>query len=108
MNHVLYNVGLTIYSNNQNFHDSINIGNLLYNSTEYIYIYDNVPMINGEDLCFNLTYQKELNGLTYLSNICYTYYLTNQTASSSNNTEIKVVIVLVIVLGLVIYLLMRK
>jgi len=58
-NHNLYNVGLTIYSDNQNFQDSINIGNLLYNSTEYIYIYDNVPMINGEDLCFNLTYQKK-------------------------------------------------
>jgi len=109
-NHNLYNVGLTIYSDNQNFQDSINIGNLLYNSTEYIYIYDNVPMINGEDLCLNLTYQKELNGLTYLSNICYIYYLTNQiTSSSSNyNTEIKVIIVLVIVAGLVIYLLMKK
>jgi hypothetical protein len=108
-NHILYNVGLTIYSNNQNFQDSINIGNLLYNSTEYIYIYDNVPMINGEDLCLNLTYQKELNGITYLSNICYTYYLTNQTSSSSNyNTEIKVIVVLVIVAGLVIYLLMKK
>jgi len=108
--HILYNVGLTIYSDNQNFQDSINIGNLLYNSTEYIYIYDNVPMINGEDLCFNLTYQKEINGLTYLSNICYTYYLTNQTTSSSSNynTEIKVIIVLVIVAGLVIYLLMKK
>jgi len=108
-NHILYNVGLTIYSNNQNFQDSINIGNLMYNSTEYIYIYDNVPMINGEDLCFNLTYQKEINGITYLSNICYTYYLTNQTCSSSNyDTEIKVIVVLVIVAGLVIYLLMKK
>jgi len=109
-NHNLYNVGLTIYSDNQNFQDSINIGNLSYNSTEYIYIYDNVPMIDGEDLCFNLTYQKEINGITYLSNICYTYYLTNQTTSSSSNynTEIKVLIVLVIVAGLVIYLLMKK
>ena len=109
-NNSLYNVGLSIYSDNQNFQDLVSIGNLLYNSTEYIYIYDNVPMINGEDLCFNLTYQKEINGLTYLSNICYTYYLTNQTASSSSNynTEIKVVIVLVVVAGLVIYLLMKK
>jgi hypothetical protein len=67
-------------------------------------------MINGEDLCLNLTYQKEINGITYLSNICYTYYLTNQSTSSSSNydTEIKVVIVLVIVAGLVIYLLMKK
>jgi len=46
-NHNLYNVGLTIYSDNQNFQDSINIGNLLYNSTEYIYTYDDVLMING-------------------------------------------------------------
>ena len=109
-NNSLYNVGLSIYSDNQNFQDSVSIGNLLYNSTEYIYIYDNVPMINGEDLCFNLTYQKEINGLTYLSNICYTYYLTNQTTSSSSNynTEIKVIIVLVIVAGLVIYLIMKK
>jgi hypothetical protein len=109
-NHNLYNAGLTIYSDNINFQDSINIGNLLYNSTEYIYVYDNVPMINGEDLCFNLTYQKEINGPTYLSNICYTYYLTNQTTSlySNYDTEIKVLIVLVIVAGLVIYLLMRK
>jgi len=106
--HILYNVGLTIYSNNQNFQNSINIGNLMYNYTEYIYIYDNVPMINGEDLCLNLTYQKELNGITYLSNICYTYYLTNQTSSSNYDTEIKVVIVLVVVAGLVIYLLMKK
>jgi hypothetical protein len=67
-------------------------------------------MINGEDLCFNLTYQKEINGLTYLSNICYTYYLTNQTTSlySNYNTEIKVLIVLVIVAGLVAYFLMKK
>jgi len=109
-NNSLYNVGLSIYSDNQNFQDLVSIGNLLYNSTEYIYIYDNVPMINGEDLCFNLTYQKEINGLTYLSNICYTYYLTNQTTSSSSNydTEIKVIIVLVIVAGLVIYLIMKK
>jgi hypothetical protein len=109
-NHVLYNVGLTIYSNNQNFQNSINIGNLLYNSTKYIYIYDNVPMINGEDLCFNLTYQKEVNGLTYLSNICYTYYLTNQTKKSSSDysTEIKVIAVLIIVAGLVTYLLIKK
>jgi len=109
-NHNLYNVGLTIYSDNQNFQDSINIENLLYNSTEYIYIYDDVPMINGEDLCFNLTYQKEINGLAYLSNICYTYYLTNQTTSFSSNynTEIKVLIVLVIVVGLVIYLIIKK
>ena len=109
-NNSLYNVGLSIYSDNQNFQDLVSIGNLLYNSTEYIYIYDNVPMINREDLCFNLTYQKEINGLTYLSNICYTYYLTNQTTSSSSNydTEIKVIIVLVIVAGLVIYLIMKK
>jgi hypothetical protein len=109
-NHNLYNVGLTIYSDNINFQDSINIGNLLYNSTQYIYIYDNVPMVNGEDLCFNLTYQKEINGLAYLSNICYTYYLINQTTSSYSNynTEIKVIIVLVIVAGLVIYLLIKK
>jgi len=109
-NHVLYNVGLTIYSNNQKFQNSINIGNLLYNSTKYIYIYDNVPMINGVDLCFNLTYQKEVNGLTYLSNICYTYYLTNQTKnfSSDYSTEIKVIVVLIIVAGLVTYLLIKK
>ena len=109
-NHVLYNVGLMIYSNNQKFQHTINIGNLLYNSTKYIYIYDNVPMINGIDVCFNLTYQKEVNGLTYLSNICYTYYLTNQTNKSSSNydTEIKVILVLLVVAGLVTYLLIKK
>ena len=99
-----------IYSNNQKFQHTINIGNLLYNSTKYIYIYDNVPMINGIDVCFNLTYQKEVNGLTYLSNICYTYYLTNQTNKSSSNydTEIKVILVLLVVAGLVTYLLIKK
>ncbi len=106
--HKLYNVELKVFSNKQKFTKTIKIGDVVYDHTTYVYIEDYVPISNGMDLCFNLTYQKEFSGLVYLSNICYTYYVEENKNFSISLTRLKVILVMIVTLAIITYFILKK